>query len=367
MTIIPIENEIISILVVDDEPYILEIIKRLINDEHYELLTAASGREGLSLMCTYPIKIVISDYRMPEMNGVEFLSEVCRLWPDTIRIVLSGYADSQAVIAAVNEGQIYKFIAKPWNNEEMRLTIKNAVDRYRLLQENRRLTEDLKWKNEALKKFNNMLEETIAERTRELKQSMEKTEKAFEATIRVISSIIEARDPYTAGHQRRTASLASSIGSELSLSNEEISGLHMAATIHDIGKISVPTEILCKPSRLTETERSLIMVHVQAGYDILKDIVFPWSIAKIIIQHHERMDGSGYPLGLIGSEILPEARILAVADVIESMASFRPYRAALGIEAALDEIRTHKNVRYDPKVVEACLRLFEEQHYCLPS
>jgi putative two-component system response regulator len=361
------EKEMIRILVVDDEPFVLEIIKRLLNDDNYEIFTASSGKEGLSLMGIFPIQIVISDYRMPEMNGVEFLREVCRLWPDTIRIVVSGYADSQAVIAAINEGQIYKFMAKPWNNIELKNTIVNAVDRYRLLQENIRLTEDLKWKNEALQKFNKMLEETVAERTYELKKSMERTERAFEATIRVISSIIEARDPYTAGHQQRTAALASSIGRELGLSDEIMGGLRMAATIHDIGKISVPAEILCKPSLLTDTERSLIMVHVQAGCDILKDIVFPWSIAKIILQHHERMDGSGYPVGLSGPDILPEARILAVADVVEAMSSHRPYRVALGVEAALNEIRTYKNVRYDAEVVDVCLRLFEEQRYCLPS
>ncbi|MFA5182078.1 MAG: HD domain-containing phosphohydrolase [Syntrophales bacterium] len=361
------ENDRIRILVVDDEPLVLDIIKRLLKDGHYEIFTAASGPEGLSLMGVFPIQIVISDYRMPEMNGVEFLREVCRLWPDTIRIVLSGYADSQAVIAAINEGQIYKFMAKPWNNEELKITIVNAVDRYRLAQENMRLTEDLKWKNEALQKFNKILEETVAERTYELKKSMEKTERAFEATIRVISSIIEARDPYTAGHQQRTSCLASSIGRELGLSDEMMGGLHMAATIHDIGKISVPAEILCKPALLTDTERSLIRVHVQAGGDILKDIVFPWSIAKIILQHHERMDGSGYPLGLSGPDILTEARILAVADVVEAMASYRPYRAALGIESALNEIRTYRNVRYDATVVDACLRLFEEKNYCLPS
>ena len=367
MTRIAEEKEIISILAVDDEPFVLDVLKRLLNDDRYELFTATSGADGLSIMHSSPIQIVISDYRMPEMNGVEFLREVCRLWPDTIRIVISGYADSQAVISAINEGQIYKFMAKPWNNEELMITIVNAVDRYRLLKENMRLTEDLKWKNEALQKFNKMLEKTVAERTYELKKSMERTERAFEATILVISSIIEARDPYTAGHQQRAADLATVIGRELGLSDEMVAGLRMAATIHDIGKISVPAEILCKPSPLTDMERSLIQAHVQAGCDILKDIAFPWSIAKMILQHHERMDGSGYPAGLKGPDILPEARIMAVADVVEAMVSHRPYRVALGVESALDEIRTYKNVRYDAKVVDACLRLFEEQCYCLPS
>jgi len=361
------EKEIIRILAVDDEPFVLDVIKRLLNEDHYEVYTATSAIEGLSLMRVFPIQIVISDYRMPEMNGVEFLREVCRLWPDTIRIVLSGYADIQAVIAAINEGQVYKFMAKPWNNEDLRITIVNAIDRYRLLQENMQLMEDLKRKNEALRKFNDTLEEIVAERTYELKKSTETTEKAFVATIRVIASMIETRDPYTAGHQQRTADLACSIGQVLCLPEETISGLRMAATIHDIGKISVPTEILCKPSILTDNEMSLIRNHVRVGYDILKTIDFPWSVATVILQHHERMDGSGYPAGLRGPDILPESRILAVADVVEAMASHRPYRAALGVASALNEIQTYKSTRYDTAVVDACLRLFEERSYCLPS
>ena len=177
---------------------------------------------------------------------------------------------------------------------------------------------------------------------------------------------VETRDPYTAGHQRRVADLSRAIARAIgSLTTEQIDGLRMASTIHDIGKISVPAEILSKPKKLTDIEFSLIKVHPQSGYDILKDIDFSWPIARMVLEHHERMDGSGYPNGLTGSDLLLESRILAVADVVESMASHRPYRPALGINAALDEIAKNKGVLYDPEVVDVCLKLFNEKGYKL--
>ncbi len=357
------ENKLIRILAVDDEPFVLDTIKRLLNDDSYDVLTATSGKEGLSMMKTLPVQIVISDYRMPEMNGVEFLKEVCRQWPDTIRIVLSGYADIHSIIAAVNEGQIYKFMGKPWNNEELRMTIANAVERYSLQQQNVRLTEELKKKNEDLQKFNDMLEELVADRTYELKKSMDRTKMALEGIIQAVAFTMETRDPYTAGHQRRTADLACAMGSVIGLDDFKIEGMRLAATIHDIGKISVPAELLAKPTRLSDIEMELIKFHVKAGYEILKDIDFPWPVARILLQHHERMDGSGYPNGLRGGDIQFEARIMAVADVVEAMASNRPYRSALGIEAALSEIRKNSGRFYEPSVVDACLVLFNEKKF----
>jgi putative two-component system response regulator len=357
------EDEIIRILAVDDEPFVLDTIKRLLNEDNYDVLTATSGIEGLHIMETFPVQIVISDYRMPEMNGVEFLREVYRQWPDTVRIVLSGFADIQSVIAAINEGQIYKFMGKPWNNEDLRVTVVNAIDRYRLHKENIRLTADLKKKNEELQKFNDMLEVLVADRTFELKKSMDRTKMALEGIIQAVAITMETRDPYTAGHQRRTADLAFSMAGLLGLDDFQIEGMRLAATIHDIGKISVPAELLVKPTRLSNIEMDLIRFHVKAGYDILKNIDFPWPVAKILLQHHERMDGSGYPNGLRGGDIKFEARILAVADVVEAMASARPYRSALGIEAALDEISKNSGRFYEPSVVNACLKLFTEKKF----
>jgi HD-GYP domain-containing protein (c-di-GMP phosphodiesterase class II) len=169
--------------------------------------------------------------------------------------------------------------------------------------------------------------------------------------------MVELRDPYTAGHQRRVGDIAAAIGEELKLSEDQIKGLRFSGYVHDIGKISIPAEILSKPGRLTGNEFALIKTHSQQGYDVLKGIDFPWPIARAILEHHERVDGSGYPRGLKGEQISLEARILAVADTVEAMSSHRPYRAALGLDAAMREIQEQSGKRYDERVVAACLRL----------
>ncbi len=181
---------------------------------------------------------------------------------------------------------------------------------------------------------------------------------AFEGTIKALGVVTVARDPYTASHQERVAKLAFAIAEKMALDQERIRALQYAGLVHDIGKMSVPSEILTKPSRLTDTERNLLQCHPQVAYNVLKKIEFPWPIADIVHQHHERMDGSGYPQGLVGDEILLEARILAVADVVEAMASHRPYRPALGIEAALEEITANRGILYDSDVVLTCADLF---------
>ncbi len=206
----------------------------------------------------------------------------------------------------------------------------------------------------------------ITERKRaeeQLQHTLESLRKAFSTIIQVMVSVVETRDPYTAGHQTRTADLARAMATEMGLSQDKIDGLRMAGSIHDIGKLSIPAEILSKPKKLSEIEFSLIKEHARKGYEILKKVESPWPLAEIIYQHHERMNGSGYPQGLKGKEICLEARILMVADVVEAMASYRPYRPALGIDKALEEISQNKGNLYDPEVVEACLRLFKEKRF----
>jgi HD-GYP domain-containing protein (c-di-GMP phosphodiesterase class II) len=197
----------------------------------------------------------------------------------------------------------------------------------------------------------------------QLRESLEQLRRAIQTTIQVLVMAVEIKDPYTAGHQRRMMNLARTMATEMGLPPEKIEGLRMAGVIHDIGKITLPTEILSKPTKLSAIEISLIREHVRLGYDILKDVESPWPLAEIVLQHHERMDGSGYLRALKGEEILIEARILAVADVVEAMASHRPYRAALGLDAALAEITKNKGTLYDPVAVESCLSLFREKGY----
>jgi HD-GYP domain-containing protein (c-di-GMP phosphodiesterase class II) len=196
-----------------------------------------------------------------------------------------------------------------------------------------------------------------------LNRSHDRLRKNMGAIIQAMSTTIEKRDPYTAGHQRRVAKLCRAIATRLDFSWERIQGLRMAAAIHDLGKINIPSAILNKPGQISEHELAIIQMHPRTAYEILKDIQFPWPLAETIYQHHERLDGSGYPRHLKGNQILLEARILAVADVVESIASFRPYRPQLGLEAALAEIQTHKGMLYDASVVEICTALISRQGF----
>ncbi|MBA4423215.1 MAG: hypothetical protein C0390_08975 [Syntrophus sp. (in: bacteria)] len=201
----------------------------------------------------------------------------------------------------------------------------------------------------------------------ERQQGVDRLHKALGATVRAIASVVERRDPYTAGHQRKVADLARTIATEMGLESDRIEGLRIAGMIHDIGKISVPAEILSKPTKLTEIEFSLIKHHVQAGYDILKEIDFPWPVARMVLEHHEKMNGSGYPQGLSGDKLLIESRIITVADVVEAIASHRPYRPGFGIGTALDEITKNRALLYDSAVVDVCLSLFNEKGYKMES
>jgi putative nucleotidyltransferase with HDIG domain len=193
-----------------------------------------------------------------------------------------------------------------------------------------------------------------------LQSTLTKLRQSLDGTIEAISRTVEKRDPYTGGHQRRVSDLARSIGQELGLSVKQIDCIRMSGVIHDIGKIYVPAEILSKPGRLTDIEFDLIKTHTQVGYEILKDIEFPWPIADIVLQHHERINGTGYPNGLKSGDLIIEVKIMSVADVVEAMASHRPYRPSRGVENALNEINKNKGILFDPAVVDACIKLFKD-------
>jgi PAS domain S-box-containing protein/putative nucleotidyltransferase with HDIG domain len=211
--------------------------------------------------------------------------------------------------------------------------------------------------------FQDITERKLAEQS--LQRSYDKLRETLIVTVNTLASTVEMRDPYTAGHQRRVTMLACAIAEEMGLTEEQFDGLRLAGLVHDIGKFNVPVEILNKPGRITETEFNIIKTHPEAGYNVLKKIEFPWPVGRIVLQHHERLDGSGYPQGLKDGGIMLEARILAVADVVEAMASHRPYRPALGIEAALHEITMNKGILYDPDVTDVCARLFIDKGFAL--
>ncbi|HZK40068.1 MAG TPA: HD-GYP domain-containing protein [Atribacterota bacterium] len=203
----------------------------------------------------------------------------------------------------------------------------------------------------------------LDKQTHDLQERVKELKRAMDATIETMSKIVEVKDPYTAGHQQKVSQLATAIAKELNLSQDKVEGIRIASLIHDIGKIGLPTEILSKPIKLSDIEFSLIKEHPQIGYNILQSIDFSYPVAQIILQHHERLNGLGYPNNLKGDKILPEAKIIGVADVVEAMSSHRPYRPALGIDKALEEISQNRGILYDPEVVDACLKLFKDKGF----
>ena len=335
------------ILAVDDTPASLKLLSDLLRNEGYDVRSAINGELALRSAAISPPELVLLDIRMPEMDGFE----VCRrLKADPITaqvpvIFVSALTDTDEKLHGFELGAV-DFVTKPFQREELlaRVRVHLEVDRLR-----------------------NHLEEAVQERTRKLQESQEQQRRTLVDFITTLGATVELRDPYTAGHQRRTADLAGAIARQLQWPQEQIEGLYLASVVHDFGKIRVPTEILCKPGKLKDLEFRLVQEHSKTSYDILQSISFPWPIAQTVYQHHERLDGSGYPQGLHGPDILPEAKVLAVADVVEAMMSHRPYRASLGPEVALQEIETHRGTLYQAEVVDVCVRLFREQGYRLPG
>jgi len=253
--------------------------------------------------------------------------------------------------------------AKVRADEEMTGIMQTFVETVLNMYENltSRSLELIREKNERLKTEKALLASELQ------KQTMDRLLKSMEKTIAAIASTVEIRAPYTAGHQRRVARLAEAIARELGLSEDEVQGIFLAASVHDIGDIQIPAEILTRPGSLSSIELEIVRHHPRAGYDILKDIDFQWPIAEMVYQHHERLDGSGYPRGLKGEQIIIGARIIAAADVVEAMSSHRPHRPSLGLDAALAELETKQGQAYDPVVVAACLKLMREQRFVFPT
>lgn len=332
-----------KILAVDDTPASLRLLTDILKAEGYEVRSAISGELALFAAASNPPDLVLLDIRMPQMDGFE----VCRrlkadpVTSDVPVIFVSSASETEEKVRGFEAGAV-DFVTKPYQRDELLARVRTHLE---------------------LNRLRNHLGVLVDERTVELRESERKLRASLLESITALAAIVEMRDPYTAGHQRRVAQLAVAIAHELKLPDEQIEGIHLASVVHDVGKIRVPAEILSKPGKLTALEFGLIKEHAQNGFEILKTIAFPWSIAQIVQQHHERMDGSGYPHGLKSEQILLDSKIVAVADVVESMTSHRPYRPGLGLDAALAEIELHKNQLFDPMVVEACVRIFREQDF----
>lgn len=331
----------LHILVVDDDEQIRHMLGRLLSRHGYACTLAADGAEARKCLDEQAFDLVLCDLKMPGESGIDLARHIVSAYEDTAIIFITGVDDPNVADVAIETGA-YGYIIKPFNPNELIINIRNALRRRELEIFNRR--------------YRLNLEQMVEKRTASL-------QKAMEGIIRAMSLAVESRDPYTSGHQQRVGNLSAVLAEKMGLSADRIRGVQMAGNIHDLGKISIPAEILSKPSRLTDVEFALIKTHPRVGYDILKEIEFPWPIAQMVHQHHEKINGSGYPRGLSGEDILLEARILCVADVVEAIASHRPYRPALGIDTALKEISDNAGKLYDPDAAKACLRLFKEKRF----
>lgn len=334
----PNRSDRVHILIVDDEPDIRELIREGLKTAGYECFSAGDGYEGLKVLEEKPIDVVISDITMPRMNGIEFARRIRESY-DADVILVTGYIETYSYDQAMELG-VSDFLQKPIGLNELMLRLRRV-----------------------LRERSNIKERDRAET--ELRQSLEKLRTVMESVVETMALVIEKRDPYTSGHQKRVALLAEAIAEEMGLPQEQIQGIRLAGMIHDIGKIAVPAEILSKPGVLTDLEIRMIREHSQIGHDVLEKIDFPWPVAEMVLQHHERIDGSGYPRGLLGSDICLEAKILAVADVFEAMVSHRPYRQALGFEAAIGEITRNRGILYDPGAVDACAAVVTRDQFKL--
>lgn len=351
------------ILFVDDEANILSSLKRLFRPLGYHIFTAESGAQGLEILHSESVDLVISDMRMPEMNGAQFLEKVREKWPNTVRILLTGYSEMGATIEAINKGQIYRYVSKPWEDNDITLIVKHALHQKMLECETQRLEELTRKQNEELKNMNALLEEKVLARTEEVRQTMgfletahEKLKKSFITSVRVFSNLIEMRNPSRSGHSRRVAELARTLAQNMGMSAGEVQDVFIAALLLDIGKISLPDRLLDKPFHsLSVSERSEVIKCPIKGEMALMALEQLHGAAKLIRNHNERFDGGGYPDRLSGLSIPLGARILAVVENYDTALIGTNFIKPLKPTEASVLIQDGMGKHYDPAVVEVFL------------
>ncbi|HLO65228.1 MAG TPA: HD domain-containing phosphohydrolase [Azonexus sp.] len=361
-----------TLLFVDDEPGILSALRRLFRQFGYRILIAESGAQGLLEMEKTPVDLVISDMRMPEMDGAAFLRQVRQRWPDAVRILLTGYADVTSTIAAINEGEIYRYIAKPWDDNEIVNVVREALERQKLESENRRLSALIQAQNDELKNLNASLEQKVAERTSELQQALSFVEqthaelkKSFLTSVQVFAGMVELRSgsggSRLAGHGRRVADLARTVAQRLGMPETEIQNITLAGLLHDIGKLGLPDELLGKPyNTLTQDQRAQVMKHPVIGQNILIAIDKFKEAAVVVRHHHECFDGSGYPDRLAGIAIPQGSRILGVVNDYDALQMGTLVQRPLRPEEAQAYLIDNRGKRYDPKVVDTFIKVLAE-------
>ncbi len=327
----------IVVMVVDDEDFVRQLLGKAIKKEGFQCLTAATGNEALSVLEQKKIDVVITDINMPELNGIDLMIRIKRKYESDV-IVITGYETEAYTYDQIIEKGASDFVQKSQDYKELMMRLKRVIKERRLISERDQANQNLK-------------------------KSLSILQRVLEGTINAFASAVEMKDPYITGHQERVSKLSFAIAHHLHLSTDQANGVRIAGLLHDIGMLTVPSEVLNKPAQLTETEFNYIKNHPKTGYEILKKIEFPWPVKDAVLQHHERIDGSGYPNGLLEKDLHIGAKIIAVADVVETMSSSTPLRPAMDIDQALNEISVKKGLLYDTAVVDICLRLFREDHF----
>lgn len=358
-----------TLLCVDDEQNILNALKRLFRTERYKVLVADSGAQGLELLAQEPVDVVISDMRMPVMDGAQFLEQTAKRWPDTMRILLTGYADIEATVAAVNKGRIYQYVSKPWNDEDIKLLVRRALEQKFLEQERRRLEALTKKQNAELKDLNENLEKLVAARTGELQQTADMLDLAYEelkhsytVAVEVFANLLEQREGIGSGHSRRVGEYARKTALRMGLPELEVQDVHFAGLLHDIGKITLPDNVLGKPYlSLSDAERVKMEQHPLIGERALVALEPLQSAARMIRSHHERSDGKGYPDGLKQNAIPLGARILAVVSDYDALKLGTLVEGTFTGEEARKYLQSNVGIRYDERVVAAFLEAVEPE------
>ncbi len=363
----PIPQEIGKVLFVDDEENILHSLERLFMDENVEVFTAGSGRVGLEILAKHPdMAVIVSDQRMPEMVGADFLEQSRKIAPQTIRLLLTGYADVNAAIDAINRGGILRYLTKPWKDEELVQTVMGAVQTYQLVKENKRLNAVVQRQNEELKRWSQELEVIVQEQTTELRKSYDSLQAInaklrinFKNTIRAFSGLVELRDPRMRAHSFNVAEVCSLVAKELEMTPEERETLVVAALLHDIGKIGIPDFILRQDTEQMNYEaREEYVKHPlrgQAAVDVIEDLR---PAGLIIRSHHESYDGAGFPDGLKKKEIPLAASVLALADYID--VKNRRFGSTLSQELIRKEVEAQAGSRFEPKLVPIVLAVADK-------
>jgi response regulator RpfG family c-di-GMP phosphodiesterase len=352
-----------AVLFVDDETNILKAIRRLFNRDDFDIYTAENAAAALDLLESNMVQLVVSDHRMPGMSGVELLQRVRERWPDVLRIMITGNTEMNVAVEAINRGEVYRLITKPWADEDMRATVKEALHLYTLKSEIKRLNVLTREQNAKLEDLNRNLELKVLERTRELAAKNVELSLAYLNTIKALAGAIDAKDQYTGGHSARVGTYAGMIARRMGLGEQRVRRVYIAGILHDVGKIGIREDVLLKPGRLTREEYEEMKRHPILSAQIVKPVHWLADVVPSIRHHHEWYSGDprGYPDQLKGDAIDLGARIILVADTIDAMTTSRPYRKGLPIEKVGRELKLYASTQFDPDVVAAALDLFKER------